>query len=341
MKGHLRLSLPPLAEVTPQSITAFAVLDRTGRVLRSGELSLAQLADAAAGYPVYAILHPHDAIVVNTVLPPLTAKRLHDAVQNSVEPMALEDIADLCIAHGPRAPDGNVCIAWTNRRALLAAWQQLAHAKLQIVAFVPSALALPNNDPHPDQALALPVDERWQARLPNWSLAQPEWRPITKTHHWRSAAIWAGAAALLWLLGLNLHAGRLRSEARTLQTDMVQSLRTAFPSIGIIIDPLKQAQNQRDMLRLGSGTAGGDDFMPLALGAARVLDFAEGHIASLHYEDGILTLVLAQGYTPPSNEAALQQAAATQSLTLKKDDEAAHTWHIRRAGVQELREARP
>lgn len=338
MKGHLRLSLPPLAQITPEAIMAFALFDRNGRLMRSGELPLEQLANALPVDQVHAILHPHDAIVATIQLPPLPAKRMHDAVQSSVEPMALDDIANLCIAHGPHAPDGTVSVAWTDRRALMAAWQQLAHARLQIMALIPCALALPGDDPHPDMALALPVDGRWQAPLPGWSLARPEWRPKSKTRRWRGAAWWLGAAALLWLLGVNLYAAQLRGEAQTLQTNIEQALRTAFPTIGIIIDPIRQAQGQRDLLRLANGTAGDDDFMPLALGAARVLDFAEGHIASLDYKKGQLTLVLAEGYTPPANEAALQQAAAVQSLTLEKDKDAAHTWHVKRADTrQEMR----
>ncbi len=341
MKSHLRLSLPPLAQITPQSIMAFALLDRHARVMRSGELPLEQLADALPVDQVYAVLHPHDAIVATVQLPPLPARRMHDAVQSSVEPMALEDIANLCIAHGPRAPDGTVCVAWADRPALMAAWQQLVHARLQITALIPCALALPSDDSHPDMALALPVDERWQAPLPNWSLARPEWRPKSKTRRWRSAAAWVGAAALLWLLGVNLYAAQLRNEAQTLLANTELALRTAFPSIGIIIDPVRQAQGQRDLLRLANGTAGEDDFMPLALGAARVLDFAEGHIASLDYNKGQLTLVLAEGYTPPANEAALQQAASVQSLTLEKDKHAAHTWHVKRANNGNARAVQP
>jgi len=340
MKGHLRLSLPPFAQITPQSIMAFALFDRNGRLMRSGELPLEQLADALPVEQVRAILHPVDAVVATVQLPPLPARRMPDAVQSSVEPMALDDIANLCITHGPRAPDGTVCVAWADRRALIAAWQQLANARLQITALLPCELALPDGDPHPDLPLALPVDARWHAPLPTWSLANPKWRPKSKTRRWRGAALWSGAAALLWLLGLNLYAAQLRDEAQTLHANTELTLRTAFPSIGIIIDPVRQAQGQRDLLRLANGTAGEDDFMPLALDAARVLDFAEGHLASLHYEKQQLTLVLAEGYTPPSNEAALQQAAAVQSLTLEKDKDAAHTWHVKRTDAKEAREER-
>jgi len=329
---RLRLALPPLAELTPTSTVAFALLERDHRLVRSGQLPLDQLAGAVPVEHVQAILHPDDAIVVSLTVPPLPARQLDAAVQASVEPMALTDIADLCIAHGPRGADGRLDAAWTDRRALLKAWRQLGEAGLSIAALVPFGLAVPQDDPRPDQPLTLPVDARWLAPVPGWSLARAEWRPVPATNRWRSASLWAGAAALLWLAGLQLYAAQLRGEARALQAGTEHAVHEAFPAIAIIVDPLRQAQGQRDALRLAGGASGDDDFMPLALGAARVLAFAEGHVAALRYEKGQLTLTLAEGYTPPANEAVLQQAAAVQSLTLRKDEKIAHTWHVRRAG---------
>jgi len=320
---------------------AYALFDRGGNVLRGGELPLAALARSVPAGRVEAILHPHDAVVVTAQLPPVPARLLESAVSGSVESLALSDTAELCIAHGPRAADGSVCIAWASRQALLDAWRGLADAGLELAAIVPHALALPEGDPHPGQALALPVDARWRAALPRWSLARPEWRPVPSAHRWRGAALWAGAAALLWLLGLNIYAAQLRGEARSVQAATEQAVRQAFPSMGIIIDPVRQVQNLRNQLRVAGGAASADGFMPLVLGAAQVLGFAAGHVASLRYEEGVLTLVLAPGYQPPANEAALHQAAAVRSLLLQKDSDAAHTWHVRQAGIAEPDARRP
>ena len=341
MKTRLRLALPPLAAIGPESAVPFAVFDRADRLLRSGELPLAQLAAAVPADEAQAILHPDDAVVLAIELPPLPAKRLGEAVQASVEPLALSDVADLCIAHGPRGPDGRVTVVWAERRALLEAWRRIDAAGLKLAAIAPLALALPEGDPRAGKALALPVDALWHAPLPRWSLARPEWRPATQTRRWHSAALWAGAAALLWTAGLHIHAAQLRSEAQRLQSATEQAVLAAFPSIPIVIDPVQQARSQRDMLRRGAGAAGGDDFLPLALVAAKVLDFAAGHVSSLHYEQGKLTLVLTEGYTPPSNETALHQAAAVQSLALVKDEQAPHTWRFQRAGARSSGEARP
>lgn len=338
MKNRLRLALPPLAQITPESLMTFALFNRAGQLQRSGELPLGDLAKALPVENVQAVLHPDDTIVVTISLPPLQARRLDAAVEASVEPMALSDISNLCIAHGPRAADGNLCVAWTDRRSLLQAWQHLGDAGLTVVALVPHSLALPKNDPDPAQPLTLPVDARWEATLPRWSLARPEWRPVTQTRRWRGAALWGSAAALLWLAGVQIHATQLRNEVLELQTATEEAVITAFPSIAIVIDPVQQARNERDMLRLAGGIAGEDDFMPMALATAKVLRFADGHVVSLRYENDTVTVTLAEGYAPPANEAALDQAAAVQSLVLKKNDNIAHTWHIRRASQSDQTE---
>lgn len=217
----------------------------------------------------------------------------------------------------------------------------LHEAGLKLDAIVPFELALPENDPRPDMPLALPADARWLAPLPAWSLARPEWRPARPAQRWRLPLIWAAAAVLLWVAGLNLYAAQLRNEAQALRAGAEQAVRTAFPAIAAVLDPLRQARGQRDMLRAAHGMAGHDDFMPLALDAARVLNFAAGHVSVLSYGEGRLTLVLAEGYVPPADETGLRQAAAAESLTLQKDAGQAHTWHVRRIDAPADREARP
>ncbi|NYT86008.1 type II secretion system protein GspL [Pollutimonas harenae] len=329
MKSTLRLALPPLASVTQDAVVTYALRDRSHKLLRSGQLSLRQLAHAIPAARVQAVLHPDDAIVTHINLPPLANKRLTAAVQASVEPMALSNISDLCIAHGPRAADGSVCVTWADRPVLLQAWNQLETLGFKVDALVPFSLAIPQDDPQPTQPLALPVNERWSTTLPHWSLARPEWRPVSQSKRWRSPLLWLGAAIVLWLAGLQLYAAQLRHEVNGLRTATESAVRDAFPSVSIILDPIKQARSQRDMLRLEHGTTSADAFIPLAIGAAQILPFAEGHVAAVRYEKNILTLVLNEGYEPPSNEVTLHQAAAALSLDLEKDPKTAHTWHIR------------
>lgn len=332
MRHHLRLALPPLATLAPHSPIAFALLDRHGRVLRSGELSLEKMATALPTRQAYGILHPDDAVVAVVEVPPLPTSRLDAAVRARVEPMTLSDLQSLCVAHGPRQPDGRVQVAWTSRRTLLAAWQHMHEAGLDVRALVPLALALPEDDPQPDQPLALPADARWQAPLPEWSLARPEWRPARHSHRWRSSLRWACAATLLWVCGLHLHAAQLRDEVQTVQAHMEHTVRTAFPAIPVLLDPLRQTRAEVERMQREHGQNVPDDFLPLSLETARILSFAAGHVKALHYGDDQLTLTLAEGYDPPTDETALQQRAAAAGLRLDKDSGNTHTWHVRRSG---------
>jgi len=330
MKQHLRLALPPLERLSPDTPIAFVQVDREGRAARSGEQTAVELGAHVGSHAVYAILHPDDAIVAQVTVPPVSAQRLDAAVLGSIEPMVLSDIEQLCVAHGPRAPDGAVTVAWITRRPLADAWTMLADAGLDIAAFIPHMLALPAGDAQPGQALQLPAGPRWLAPLPAWSLAHDSLRPASAGGRWRKAAWWGAAAAALWIVGLNGCAGRLQGELDTLQRNMRQAVTQAFPKIPVVIDPVRQAQNQRDALRRAQGVSADDDFMPLALATAQVLDFAQGHVRGLHYENGVLTLTLAEGYAPPANEAALAQSAAVQQVVLEKDDAQPHVWRAKR-----------
>lgn len=341
MRQHLRLALPPLETFTSDAGLAFVLVDREGRAARAGELSLAQLGAQLGSEPVHAILHADDAIVATIVVPPVSSQRLNAAVAGTIEPMALSDINELCIAHGQRATDGTVTVAWAARRPLEAAWALLAEAGLNVVAFVPQSLALPAADPHPEKPLSLPAGPRWLAPLPEWSLARDELRPAAASGRWRKALYWAAAASTVWVIGLNWYAAQLGSQVNTLQKNMQNAVVQAFPQIPVVIDPVRQAQNQRDALRLAQGQAADDDFMPLALATAQVLDFAQSHVRGLQYDKGVLTLTLAEGYSPPTNEAALAQSASVKQVLLEKDENLPHVWHARRPAPSQTQARRP
>lgn len=341
MRRHLRLALPPLLDLTLDMDVAFVLIDREGRVARAGRLPLAELGAQAGPAPVHAILHPDDAVVAGITVPPVSAQRLDAAVVGSIEPMVLSEISELCVAHGSRAADGAVTVAWTARRPLKQAWVLLAEAGLNIVAFIPQSLALPADDPRPADPLALPAGPRWLAPLPVWSLARDELRPALASGRWRRPMYWTTAAAAVWIVGLNGYAAQLGSQVQTLRQNMQDSVMRAFPSITVVIDPVRQAQSQRDALRLAQGVAADDDFMPLASATAQVLDFAQGHVRGMRYEKGVLTLTLAEGYLPPTNEAALAQSASARQLLLEKDKTQPHVWHARRPAPAETQLRRP
>lgn len=330
MRQSLRIALPPLARLTPESDIAWALLDRHGRLLRSGEQRLEKLTTVLPVRQAAAILHPDDAVVATVEIPPLPAARLKAAVQARIEPMALSDLQELALAHGPRLADGRIQLAWASRRSLRQGWQLLSQAGLDIQALIPHELALPPGDPQPHQALSLPVDSRWLSPLPAWSLALPEWRPARAGKPWRSSLRWVAAAALLWLVGLHLHAAQLRSEVQTLQLRMEDSARAAFPAIPAWLDPLRQAQGQVEQLRLAHGQSAPDDFIPLALSAAQVLNGTAGYVTALHYQDQQLTLTLAEGHELHADASLLQREAAANSLLLSKDAGQPQVWRMRR-----------
>lgn len=333
MRQHLRVALPPLATLSAASRVAFVVVGQDGRLVRAGELPLPELAAVAGHMSGHAILHPDDAIVTQLHVPPVAASRLDAVVAGSVEPLVLSGLEDLCIAHSPRGADGRVTVAWAGRRALQRAWGCLADAGVHIVALVPHALAIPADDPDPQLVLGLPAGPRWFAPLPAWSLALDDLRPTRGLIRWRRPMTWAFGAVLIWLLGLNGYAAQLDGRVQALQASMRQAVAQAFPAIPVIIDPLRQAIQQRDAARLAQGVTADDDFMPLALATARVLGFAKAHVQAMHYQGGELTLTLSEGFVPPANEAALDQAAAVQRIVVARDPARPLVWQARRPAV--------
>lgn len=341
MRQHLRLALPLLSDLTSDTNIAFVLVGRDGRAARSGQLPLAELGAEAGALAVCAILHPDDAVVSDITVPPVSNRRLGTAVAGSIEPMALSDVSQLCVAHSARAADGNVTVAWSARLPLVKAWALLAEAGLNIAAFIPQSLALPADDPAPAEPLGLPAGPRWLAPLPSWSLAQDELRPLSAKGQWRKPIYWSAAAVVVWAAGLNWYAVQLANEVESLQQGMQSTVVQAFPHIPVVIDPVRQAQRQLDAQRLAHGAAAEDDFMPLALATAKVLDFAQSHVRGLHYDKGVLTLTLAEGYVPPGSEAVLAQAAAIHQLQLQKDEDRPHVWHVQRPALAQTTTRRP
>lgn len=330
MRQHLRLALPLLADLTPDTPVAFVLIDREGRIARAGQLPPRALSEIADSVAVHAILHLDDAVVADITVPPVPPKKLGAAVEGSIEPMVLSEVSQLCVAHSARAPDGTVTVAWTARQPLASTWALLAKAGLNVVAFIPQPLAVPANDPTPCEPLELPAGPRWLAPLPNWSLAHETVRPQSSRGRWRKAIGWSITAVALWTAGLSWYAAQLDNEVKSIRQGMQSSVAQAFPQIPVIIDPVRQAQQQLDAQRLAQGAKVDDDFIPLALATANVLSFAPSHVRTLRYEKGVLTLTLTEGYPPPTNEAVLAQSATVHRIQLQKDESRPHVWHAQR-----------
>jgi general secretion pathway protein L len=353
-RQHMRLALPPLSSLQPDTPVDYALIRRDASIARRGRAPLPQLGALVRAWPAYAVLHEADAIVTHVTVPPVSSKRLRPAVLATIEPMALSDVEELVVGHGPQAADGGVTVAWATRGALRQASSTMASAGLNVTGFVPRQLLRP--DPGPQGAApgaeasgaaasdgaASDADGSidWLAPLPDWSLRADTARPGAALGRWRRALAWTAAAAAVWVLGLNAYALQRGAQVQGLQQAMTDAVARAFPKIPVIIDPLRQAQQQRDALSRSQGLAATDDFMPLALATARVLGFAQNHVRALRYDKGVLTLTLADGFVPPANEAALAQAAAVQRVLLEKDAAQPQVWHVRRPGTEGAHDAR-
>ncbi|CAM4126598.1 type II secretion system protein GspL [Bordetella muralis] len=310
VKNTLRIALPPLAEWTDSTPLAYAWLDRQGRVARGGGLPATELAAAFAQARTQVVLHPDDVIVAMINVPAVPANRYAAAVRGILEGLVLGDMDGLAIGHSKRAEDGTAIVAWTPREALRSAWQRLSAAGLSVQAFYP--LQIWSDQPCIDQAAPLHniEDPRWQASNPGWSLAIPQLAP-RQPSRWRGAAAWIAGAALIWIVGLNIHAAQLQRETEQLRQHMERDVRDAFPDIPVVLDPLRQAQQGRDALRTGQGDTSGKDLLSLARVAAQVLPFAADAVDLLVYQNDVLTLRLSDGSqdsgqsesgSPPANE---------------------------------------
>lgn len=336
MKNTLRIALPALDTVSPTALLSYAWFDRQGRCARSGELAPAALATAFPAGRVEAVLHPADAIVAVMQLPAVHARLLTTAVHSALEPLVLSDVETLAVGHGPRGADSNVTVAWTERDRLARAWKSLAHTGLRIDAIVPAQLVLPDADATPDIPLRMPADARWRREAPRWSLALPELSP-RQVSPWRSTLWWTTAAAAIWIIGLNVHAARLRAEAAALHAQMDSQVRLAFPGIPVVVDALRQAEQGRNALLAAGGGSSSSDFVPLALATATALPFAAEHVAELRYGDAAITVKLdgadKDARTDPDKLAqapAMAQAAAALGVRIEKMDSPL-TWRVTRS----------
>ena len=327
MKTTLRLALPRLRELFADTVVPFALLDRDHQILRSGELAVHELAPALTPRSTQAILHAEDSVQVRVTVPPLSGARMEAAIIGIAEPLTLSAPESLALAHSPREPDGLSTIAWTERESLARAWKLLASCGLANVLFYPAAM-LSTEAGIPESG----TPGFWQQPAPAWSLNPPALRPAASSaSHWRGPLAWTGAAAAVWLIGLNVHASRIADESARLRHGMQQQVAQAFPDIPVVLDPLKQATQRRDALRAGQGAVSESDFMPLALAAAQLLPDTRNRLQKLDYERGALSLALQEddASTAAPDARPIEQAAA-QGLLLARNDEG---WRLERLGT--------
>lgn len=120
-------------------------------------------------------------------------------------------------------------------------------------------------------------------------LLQYEFAPhLASWRVWRVPAAIAALLALTWLVGLNADAWLMRREERALRAHMEATLRAAFPSTPVILDPLKQMQRGVADLRAGAGASDPREFLPLATAVARALPAGNDAVRAMEFRDQVL-----------------------------------------------------
>ena len=104
---------------------------------------------------------------------------------------------------------------------------------------------------------------------------------------WRVPAAIAALLALTWLVGLNVDAWLMRREERALRDRMEATLRGAFPSTTVVLDPVAQMRRGVADLRAGAGASDPRDFLPLASALARAVPASDA-VRVLEFRDQVL-----------------------------------------------------
>ena len=135
---------------------------------------------------------------------------------------------------------------------------------------------------------------------------------------WRSTAILAGLLVAVTVVGLNAHAWTLRRQEQDLRGRMADAVRTTFPQVPVVLDPVAQMRRLVADRRPGSGDG---DFLALALTVAHAA--AADSVQMLDYRDGTLRVTFHPGAgTPDAQRNALVAAAAGLGLAAGVDGEA-------------------
>jgi general secretion pathway protein L len=366
----LRLQLPPWPRdgAAPAPLRC-GVRSDDGLWHDAGEIALAALASRFAARRVEAALHPADAPMLAFALPPLTGRRLREAVLGAVEPCALQPVEQLVVAFGPRDAQGRVPAAWAGRDAA-AGWHALLHRHgLALGALhLPAAFLAMADDgwsgcefdrwlvvrtgagqgfvhwlaEGEDRAAvlaaragdALPPATRWldgdaASAAARWSGAGWNWALPAGGAGAGAAGVrlatlgvgWGALALAVWLVGLNLHAERLAAEGQAVKRQMAARVKSAFPDIPVVVDPLKQARQHKEARAAGEMPAAARDYASLSRAAAALLaEVPAGQVQSLGYAAGTLRLRWREGGAPePEAWRALQARGRERGLLLEGD----------------------
>ena len=141
-------------------------------------------------------------------------------------------------------------------------------------------------------ALGVPVvaPEAAEGRAEPVALELLQYELAPRLASWRAWRVPAAVAALLvltWLIGLNVDAWLMRREESALRSRMEATLRNAFPSTPVVLDPVAQMRRGVADLRAGAGSSDPRDFLPLATAVARAVPASDA-VRALEFRDQVL-----------------------------------------------------
>lgn len=343
---RLRIGLPPLDQLSAESLVRFAWLER-GVVVEEGSRSLAQLGKSRQAADCF--LHPRDSLLTSLELPPLPAAKTAAAVACAAQALILGPVDQMQVAHGPRESDGRVQVAWVPKAGL----ERLAQLPLKLRGLYPAPYALPvgaaaldegylltreslqQGAVHPlgVQALEVPLVEatqRWSGPVPAWGLHGRLNPP--STGGWGRALACVALAVAIWTLGLNLYAARQVEEGQRLKALMSQQVRQAFPELPVVLNPLQQARQQLAARQSGAADDPGQRFTRLLQLAGSHLPFMVGSVDNVSYEQGRLHVELLADSRNPTAEGEWQAALAQAGFAASRDE---HGWTLAPAPAAE------
>ena len=176
---------------------------------------------------------------------------------------------------------------------------------------------------HDGNAIAVAGGEStmWSGTGWRWELPLAESSLQKRGVSWqRPAMAWSAIVALVWLVGLNLYADRVEDEGQALKRAMAAQVKSAFPELSVVLNPLQQARQLRDARQAGLGSVMSDDFATMVRGATLLLAQANGQVERLEYRSGQLQIAWRDGAMLKSSELeSLQTTASERGIAVEAD----------------------
>lgn len=156
-------------------------------------------------------------------------------------------------------------------------------------------------------------EQCWAVLPPSWTLPLLNSGDRGAAPNWSRPLLYCAAAALAWLVGLNLYAARLQHAGETLEQQLNRRVQDVFPALAIVVDPLRQARQQRDARRAAMADGADAELAFLLQGARKHMAFAAGQVQTIRYEAGALELELVRGASNGEPASTTPVAVSTSS----------------------------